>query len=51
MGGTMKSTTVTIDIWILGKRSQWSFVWRPSVTAHWWKNNASKENKNEHKIY
>jgi len=41
MGGTMKSTTYTVDLLILGKRKQWSFVWRPDVTRHWWKHKST----------
>ncbi len=36
MGGSMKSTSYTIDLWFRGKRKQWTFVWRPDVTRYWW---------------
>lgn len=37
IGGTMRYTSYTLQIITKNKEFQWSFVWRPDVTRHWWK--------------
>ena len=43
MGGTMKSTSYMLEIATPTKRFQFSFVWRPDVTKHWWESTQNKE--------
>lgn len=37
MTGTMTTVSYTLDLQTKNKKFQWSFVWRPSVTKHWWR--------------
>ena len=36
MAGTVKFTSYTLQIVTKTKEFQWSFVWRPDVTRHYW---------------
>ena len=42
MGGTMKTTSYTLEIATRKKKWQWAFCWRPDVTRYWWKDSKKK---------
>ncbi len=42
MIGTMRTVSYTIEIETKQKKWQYSLVWRPSVTAYWWKDSKKK---------
>jgi hypothetical protein len=42
INGSMRSKSLTIDIRTKTKTYQWSFCWRPYVTAYWWNKSINK---------
>ena len=45
MAGTMRTTSYTLEVATRHNKYQWSFVWRPDVTKHYWMKRRKEEAK------